>query len=358
MMRAEPPAPPRPLQSGACRTSILLILMGSLGDVARGLCLVSHIKRHRPAARVTWLIEPACAELAGLHPGIDQVIVFQRSWRPQALRQLAAELRRRHFDVTLDLQRLFKSGFFSLLSGARRRIGFHPRNAKELNWLFNNEHIPFFSDEIPKIRHYLKFCDPIGLPQPQQLEFGLAHIRTADVGPEEIRAWRRPFVALVLGSAWQSKDWTEGGYQGLIARILEHGSLGVVLLGDRSRTGLARRLAQRFRSARLFALAGKTTLTQLVATLQAAAAAVGPDSGPGHLAAAVGTPFVTLFGPTSPRRTAPFGCEHLVVKAEIDCAPCYRRTCPKPNRRCMHAVTVGAVVEKLSQALAGRGIAL
>jgi lipopolysaccharide heptosyltransferase I len=332
--------------------------MGSLGDVARGLSLVAHIKQHRPDARLTWLVEPRCAELVRLHPGIDEVIVFQRSFRPQAVLQLAGELRRRRFDVTLDLQRIFKSGFFSMLSGAPRRIGFHPRNAKELNWIFNNEHIPFFSDALPKIRHYLKFGDPIGLPAPQRLEFGLSHIRAADAGPEEIRAFRRPFVALVLGSAWPSKDWIEEGYRGLIARILAHGSLGVALLGDRTREALARRLARGFPSARLVDLAGKTTLAQLIATLQAAAAAVGPDSGPGHLAAAVGTPFVTLFGPTAPARTAPYGSEHLVVKSEPECAPCYRRRCPEPERRCMPAITAEAVCERLALALAADGIRL
>jgi len=97
----------------------------------------------------------------------------------------------------------------------------------------------------------------------------------------------------------------------------------------------------------------KYSLRVVQPLLKAAAAGVGPDSGPGHLAAAVGTPFVTLFGPTSAARTAPYGCEKLVVTADVDCAPCYRRRCPDRNKECMQAIQADAVMEKLSQALSG-----
>ena len=110
--------------------SILIILMGSLGDVARGLCLVSHIKNNLQGSRVTWLVEPMCAELVGLHPRIDKVIIFNRSRNILGVWDLYKNLLREHFDITIDLQRHFKSGFFSLLSRAKRRIGFKRRNTK------------------------------------------------------------------------------------------------------------------------------------------------------------------------------------------------------------------------------------
>ena len=136
--------------------SILIILMGSLGDVARGLCLVSHIKDHLPDSRVSWLIEARRIDLVNFHPQLDKIIVFDRSKGAAGVWDLYQALRREHFDVTLDLQRIFKSGLFSLLSGARRRIGFHRRNSKEFNWLFNNEYIPYFRENLSKLDHYLK----------------------------------------------------------------------------------------------------------------------------------------------------------------------------------------------------------
>jgi ADP-heptose:LPS heptosyltransferase len=97
------------------KPSILIILMGSLGDVARGLGLVSHIKAHLPESRITWLVEPKCAALVGLHPQIDHIIEFERKRSVAAVWDLFKELNQKHFDITLDLQRILKSGFFSLL---------------------------------------------------------------------------------------------------------------------------------------------------------------------------------------------------------------------------------------------------
>ena len=99
-------------------------------------------------------------------------------------------------------------------------------------------------------------------------------------------------------------------------------------------------------------MVGKTSLLELVAVLKAATVGVGPDSGPGHLAAAGGTPYVSLFGPTAPARTAPYGSEHLVVQSGVSCAPCYKKRCPGLGRLCMRLISVEAVHKKLSEALA------
>ena len=188
-------------------SSILIILTGSLGDIARGLCLVAQIKKNLPDCRVSWLVESRWAALVGLHGQIDNVIIFQRAWRLSAVRQLYQDLRREKFDITLDLQRILKSGFFSLLSGAGRRIGFHRRNAKEFNWIFNNDHIGYFSDDLPKIRHYLKFTEHLGLPVPDALDFGLSSLNPAATAPQVINELQQPFAAVVLGTSWESKNW-------------------------------------------------------------------------------------------------------------------------------------------------------
>ncbi len=325
--------------------------MGSLGDVARGLCLVSHIKTHLPRSRITWLVEPKWSELVRCHSQIDNVIVFQRAWRLSAVWQLYKSLNREHFDITLDLQRILKSGFFSMLSRAQRRIGFHRQNSKELNWVFNNDHISFYNDNLPKIQHYLKFTEHLGLPAPNNLEFGLCSRQIDGVLPPTIATLTHPFVALVLGASWQSKDWYFDGYLELTQHILSNLKLKVVLLGDESRMMLAEELSQRIDQPGLINLAGNTSLIELTAVLKKAAAGVGPDSGPGHLAAAVSTPFVTLFGPTSAKRTAPFGYEDLVVSTSMVCAPCYRKKCPEDHRQCMYGIQSSQVANKLSEAL-------
>ena len=316
--------------------------------------MVSHIKTNLPGSFVTWLVEPKWAEIVRCQDQIDHVIVFQRAWRISVLWQLYKELKAEHFDITLDLQRILKSGFFSLLSGAARRIGFHRRNAKEFNWIFNNEHIAYHSDDLSKIRHYLKFTEQLGLPEPGTLEFGFSCLNQNESSPRVVAALKHPFIAVVLGASWQSKDWFFDGYLELIRYILFTLKLQVVLLGDSSRAALAKDLNQKVNQPALINLAGKTSLVELAAILKKAAAGIGPDSGPGHLAAAVGTPFVTLFGPTSPERTAPFGYEGLVVTSALNCAPCYEKRCPHGHTACMHDIMPGQVIETLSKALAMR----
>jgi len=98
-------------------------------------------------------------------------------------------------------------------------------------------------------------------------------------------------------------------------------------------------------------MVNKTSLLELVATLKRASAAVGPDSGPGHLAAAVGTPYVSLFGPTPPNRVAPYGCEHLVIQSSAKCAPCNKKRCADHQEHCMRLITAKEVFAKLDEIL-------
>jgi ADP-heptose:LPS heptosyltransferase len=330
--------------------SILIILMGSLGDVARGLCLVSHIKAHRPESRITWLVEPKCADLVGLHPQIDHVIEFKRKRPVAAMRDLYQNLQKEHFDITLDLQRILKSGFFSLLSRAKRRIGFHRKNAKELNWLFNNESIPDCDENLPKLGHYLKFTEHLGLPEPNRLDFGLKSLDVNKLIPPAVAAIQNSFIAVVMGSSWESKDWNFEGYGQLVQHVIKNLKRHVVLLGGGDQWTVAEKQLQKANSPNIINLTGNS-LIEMTAVLKAAAAAVGPDSGPGHLAAAVGTPYVTLFGPTPASRHVPYGCEHLIVQSGLDCAPCYQRQCPDRNNQCMQNIELDDVVEKISMAL-------
>ena len=333
--------------------SILIILMGSLGDVARGLCLVSHIKNHLPGSKVSWLIEKRRADMVGFHSRLDQVIVFDRSRGLAGVRDLYHSLHREHYDIALDLQRILKSGFFSLLSGAKQRIGFHRRNTKELNWLFNNEHIPYFSEDRSKLDHYLRFTEYLGLPETDTVDFGFDALDVERTVPPQVAEIQNSFIAVVMGSSWDSKDWNFDGYHSFVQYIIDSQKRHVVLLGGNSQMNLAARLVDKLNSPKVINLTGNSLL-EMTAVLKAAAAAVGPDSGPGHLAAAVGTPYVTLFGPTPANRHAPHGCEHLVVQSDMSCAPCYKKQCPDRNKACMTNIDASQVAEKISRALADR----
>ena len=331
-------------------TEILIVLTGSLGDVARALCLPAHLKKHLPNSRISWLVEEKWRDLISEHPHVDRTIIFRRVWRVGTATDLVSQLRKQAYDISLDLQRIFKSGLMSLASGAKRRIGFHRRNTKEMNWIFSNEQISYQNENLSKLKHYLEFCKHLGLPDPESLDFGL---RSPQTFSSPMASLQEPYIAIVVGSSWPTKDWHLQGYHELIEKILTIQRYQVVLLGDQTQIKAAGQLQDLCRSELVINLVGRTSLGNLVSILGKADVVIGPDTGSGHLAAAVGTPYVTLIGPTDADRVAPYGCEHLVVKGDVPCSPCVKKKCAEPQYDCMRAISAAAVFDMLKVALKG-----
>lgn len=329
-------------------SAVLIILTGSLGDVTRGLCLVKPLKAFWPNRPLVWLVESKWAGLLKLNPHIDHLVIFNRCVKPSALKTLTRDLRAYRFHTSLDLQRIFKSGVLACLAHAPLRLGFNRKNAKEFNWLFNNQHIPYYPDTLPKLEHYLKFLDYLNVPYPATPDFGLDQTLMAQMLPPAVSSLTAPYAVLAVGSSWPSKNWHAPGYVELAQHLFHTYGLNSVLSGDKSQTGIASAIMQN-NPAYITNLTGQTNLPQLAAVLNGAQIAVGPDSGAGHIAAAVGTPYISLFGPTSPRRTAPYGYENLVVQLKLNCAPCYKKNCA--HNKCMRQIDLAAINPKIEAAL-------
>ncbi|RIL04637.1 MAG: hypothetical protein DCC75_12430 [Proteobacteria bacterium] len=325
---------------------ILMILMGSLGDVARGIFLLPPIKSRYPGARVTWVVEPKCEPFVRLHPLIDEVIVFERGGGASSIAKIFGQLKDVKAVVSLDLQRHFKSGLFARVAGARYRVGFHRKDSKEFNWAFNNLHIAPEPQDLPKLSHYLKFLNILGIERVDQLRSGLEELDLSKFWPERVESNLKNYVVVVLGSSWHSKDWLASGYHDLIRELLSRQGRTVILVGDNNHQTVALSLMQQLRSERIIDLTGKTTLPQLVAIMRGCSFMVGPDSGPAHIAGALGVPHITLFGPTSPARTAPLGSLKLVVQSPVGCSPCYKKRCPGLNKICMRLISAQQVLAK------------
>ena len=158
-------------------TSILVILMGSLGDLIRGLAVAHGIKQSSPKTHITWVVEDTWQGLLKDHPYIDDILVFERKDKIKGVLKLIKGLRKRKFDICLDMQRHLKSGIASFLSKAKTRIGFHPKNSKEMNFLFNNNYISFKPTNYPKQLQYLEFLSVLKLPIPKEPNFGLSNLK-------------------------------------------------------------------------------------------------------------------------------------------------------------------------------------
>ncbi|MGE5306205.1 MAG: glycosyltransferase family 9 protein [Alphaproteobacteria bacterium] len=328
---------------------ILIILHGSIGDVTRALPLAGILRSGFPQAHLAWAVEPPSLPLVARFPAVQEVMLFDRrrwwrEWLPFLRRVRAAR-----FDLVLDLQRHFKSGVISRWSGAPIRVGFHRRDAKELNWLFNNHYIPAVGDGISKLSHYLKFAEYLGLhPSPVDWKFQLTVEEEQHVD-KFLAAIKDGFAALFVGSRWESKRWFPAQAAECARTIKERHRCDVVLLGGKEDRSIATEILG-MAGVPITNLVGQTTLAEALGVVARATFAVGPDTGLMHVAAAVGTPVVSLWGATSPIRTGPYNFEDLVIQGKAPCAPCYRRQCPI-GRVCMQSIAIEEIGEKIALAL-------
>ena len=330
---------------------ILIVLHGSIGDVTRALPLAAIVRKKFPHVFLAWSIEPACFPLLQDNRAIDEIILFDRARWWKSAGSFLARVRRGKFDLVLDLQRHFKSGFISWWSGAPLRIGFDRRDSKEFNWLFNNQHIPA-EGPAAKLEHYLKFADYLGIER-TLLEWNF-NLTADERGAVDRYLGKREcaFAVLFVGTRWESKQWFPAQIAQCAERLQRDHNLEVVLLGAKADRDLAGEVAGLSR-VELINLVGSTTLREAIAIIQRARLAVGPDTGLMHIAAAVRTPVISLWGATNPRRTGPYGFAELIIQGTAPCVPCERRSC-SIGRLCMRSITVEQIGRKIDDALAGQ----
>jgi lipopolysaccharide heptosyltransferase II len=330
---------------------ILILLHGSIGDVTRALPLAHLLRKGFPQASVTWAVEPSSLPLVQNYPAVNDVLLFDRRRWWSELLPFLRKVRAKRFDLVLDLQRHLKSGLIGRWSGAPSRVGFNRSDSKEFNWLFNNHFIPAMGDSVPKLDHYLKFAEYLGIASdPVEWHFKLTEAEEASVD-RLLTPVKRRYAVLFVGSRWESKLWFPDQVADCARALRDHYQLDVVLLGGKDDQVLAQQ-AMNNPGCAAINLVGRTTLREAIGIIARATVAVGPDTGLMHIAAAVGTPVVSLWGATNPARTGPFGLAHLVIQGRAPCAPCYLRRC-SIGRICMRSISVGEITAKVGETLSG-----
>ena len=312
---------------------IALIKLSSLGDVVHALPVAATLRAARPSARLTWVVERREAAILRGHPALDEVVVadtrgWRRARRPGAVRAALGELlglRRRlaaaRFDVAVDLQGLIKSGAITAATRAPVRVGFHRGWGREpLGALFTNRHVT----PPPAARHvveqYLALLEPLGITE-RRLEFRLPAVAAAEGRIDEWLATaglkpQRRLVVLNPGAARADKRWPVAHFATLAARLGQDAGAHVVVAWGPGEESAARAIVERAGAAgpRVW-LAPPTDLDALIALLRRASVMVAADTGPLHLGAALGTPCVGLYGPTSAARNGPYGTRHAALTA-------------------------------------------
>lgn len=332
---------------------ILIILLGAIGDVTRALPLLTRLRQAHPTAYIAWAVEPAAAALLEAHPALNEVILYRRTHSLFTFFPFLHTIRHKRFDLVLDLQRHAKSGVVSWWSRAPVRLGFHRTNTKEGNWLFNTHTIDPIPDFSLKLAQYLKFAETLHLPE-SKVRFDLRlHSEEEQKVEVLLNGVLRPFAAFFLGSRWPSRFWFPQATATVAQTLIDDYGMGVVLLGGPDEIGFAREIETQVKTGTTN-LTGQTSLRDLIGIFQRALFALGPDSGPMHIAAATGIPVISLWGATSPVRSAPWGSEGLILQGRTACSPCYVRQCPI-ERRCMQKITPEQVLAAIRPVLEQNG---
>lgn len=313
----------------------LLIKLSSFGDVLHALPTLEALRQAYPRAQITWLVEEAFAPLLMGHPALDRVwaVPRLRPGRPGAWRDfgrllaMARQVRQERFEAVVDLQGLVKSAFWVAMATSPRKVGYD--GTRELSYLALTERLSPYDPEAHAVWRYLALARHLGakITTPR---FCLEHLLREPEGERGILG-RGEWVVLHPGARWASKRWPVGQWATLAAALRQRG-LRVALTGSGADRELTQAIAAKA-GGELLDLAGRTGLQELARVLRHARLMVTVDTGPMHLAAALGTPVVALFGPTAPWRTGPFGAGHVVVRRDLPCSPCFRRRCSEP--RCL-----------------------
>jgi lipopolysaccharide heptosyltransferase I len=297
------------------RPRILIVRLSAIGDCIHGLPVLCALRDAVPSAHLSWVVEGRTADLLRCHPALDAVVQLRRGWlkSPVAIWNARRQLHALRPDVVIDLQGLTKSAIAGWLSGAPTRIGFGGRDGRELStWLNNTLVEPMMTHVIDR---NLELLQPLEI-MPDDVRFGMAKFDkdTAAIGRfVRDRGLGAGFALLNVGAGWPSKRWPADRFA-QVARYLGeryHLRSAIAWAGDEER----RCADQIIVNAGGFAhIAPPTALVELAALCQRARLFVGCDTGPLHLAAALGTPCVGLYGATSARRNGPYGQQHIAVQ--------------------------------------------
>ena len=308
---------------GPALLKIAIVKLSSLGDVIHALPVAHALRRARPGIHLTWIVEAReCALLAG-HPDLDGVVpvdtrLWRRLiWRPAGARQVLGKVRRlrrrvrsARFDVAIDLQGLMKSGLLTAYTGAPIRIGFSADRCRErLNCLFTNRRVRPPETAVHVVDQYLSLLAPLGvIPGPVEFHVPLqpaAERRMEDfLGEQGVKSTDR-LIAINPGAGRADKRWPVAHFRALADRLAQEPDARILLLWGPDEVHMARQIRDGLQARAI--LAPPTDLHELGGLLRRASLMVASDTGPLHLAAALGTPSLGLYGPTRAERNGPYG---------------------------------------------------
>ncbi len=330
---------------------ILVVKLSSIGDVVHSLPFLEVLKRNFPHTRIDWLIEEEAFQILKGHRDVDRIVISRRkTWQREISKgvkfinmlrevvQFLKELREIEYDLVVDLQGLLRSGILIGLSKGKRKIGMI--GAREGGGLFLKEPPIPVDYQQHAVDRYLEIAKFLGC----RLCSWRGEIPVDDSDKTRIKDFlksngvgKHPLVAINPMARWKTKLWEPEKFTALVDRLYNELSCRIVFTGSLKDREVIEDISRRTKE-KPINLAGRTNLKELAYLYSICKAIVSTDTGPMHMAAAMGCQVVALFGPTDPRRTGPYGQGHEVIRSDIECSPCFKKTCD--HMTCMKQITV------------------
>ena len=345
--------------------NILIMKPSALGDIVLALPALTALRKSFPDAKISWLVRPEFAPLLENHPHLDQIIPFDRNLLAKAfvshrafgaLFRLIRKLHSGKFDVVFDFQGLFRTAILTRATGSKKVYGMS--ESREMAHLFYTHQVEHDFDNIHLVDFYLKMVkaaiESCGMPAPAQagVQFELPSSPADADSVNRILAnldiQSGEYIVFVPGSAHVDKCWPAERFAALADRLSSEFELPIIAVGTNSQTALIEKIHNAAKT-HIASLAGRTSLKELVELLRAARLVVSNDTGPGHIASALGSPLVMMYSWSNPARIAPYGRpECMIAREPYGRGLKIKSTNPKHS---VKTITVDEVFQKVQQQL-------
>jgi len=339
---------------------VCILRLSALGDISHVLPVVRTLQYHWPDTHITWIIGQTEHELVRHVPGIE-FITFDKSAGFSAYRAMRQRLRAEHFDVLLHMQVALRASIISLLVNADIKLGFDKARAKDMQSWFCNQQIRAASTRQHVVDSFLEFPARFGLAP--RLAWGLPVEAGALQSAGKKLGEQRPFFVINACAVAKSRNWRNWhapGYAAIADHVASRHGMRVVLCGGPSAE--ERAMAQAISElcqVKPLDLVGDTSIAELTAVLKLASAVLAPDTGPAHIASALGTPVIGLYAATNPQRAGPYNFMDYVVNKYPEALQKYNsQTVAEAawgtrirNNECMSLITVAEVIEMVDRVL-------
>lgn len=326
---------------------ILLIRLSSLGDIVLTTPAIRAVRVHFPEAYIAMLVAKQSAEILRENPHLDEIITFNRLAKDKdtgEMLRIIRHLRARKFTLTIDLQRKFRTEMLMYFSGAAERIG---------KGRFCTVRVPEQGNKHATA-HYFDLLHAAGVPaEDQKLELFLSESEQLDAAQRFDAAGVNNgalTVGFFPGAGWKLREWMPERFAAIGDRLVEHFNANVLIFGGPKEAELVQTVAD-LMNAPAIPFAGNLQVRQLAACLEKCDLFLTNDTGPMHIAAAVGTPTVSLFGPGNHIRFQPLGTFHQTIRHAVPCSPCKQFTDKCKDNICMKGIGVDEVWESVSRTL-------